>query len=570
MESLIRRHHALAERLAERSPRERLDALLSATDAPRAVARTNPLELYELIHQVGLRDAIDVAVLATPHQLQTFADLDCWYRDRFESTRLKPWLEVYLQLEDERFGRLYEELDPEVLPLFLQEHMTVWLPDSDGNAPEGIDDEDTRPLEPSPCNTYWLQYPEDEDTSRLCRALIDRIYAVLGVDKAWLIFEACRWELRSQMEESAYHFRAARLEDYGFRRFEEALAVYAVQDPVALRKSLASLDSTSEKIHLVALPDALMRLPRSLLEKLARVAESGGEETFLERCLASVEPGRWAIIEQQLLSLANMAASADLVEPSDREAVAEHFGRTVGTLNIGLEFIAERDLERGLRALSCLPLRQVFSAGHALLLKLQRQARELVERGHLTVTAQRASLLAADEQDLIDALLLPRPMRSLLTDEPFRTHAEVEATAQRLADIAFRELLFFGILGVSREELERIASIPQLVHGAEGMSFEKLFATLVLNSHLGRPRLQPFAPGELPRARELLESAFAGFDEVQLVPADHPGAAAIRAAAIRFAAGVARGVLDELGQDEVALEPTMIGSVLALSQDARD
>jgi len=547
-----------------------MDALLSASDPEAAVAATDALELYEIVHEVGLEDAMDLAVLATPAQVQTFADLDCWRRDQFQSEKLRPWLEVLLRADDSKFRQHFEQLDEEMLPLFLQEHLIVHLAEEDEPAP-AVPNEEERPLRRSPDGAYWIQYPADDDLEQLCRRLVDRLYDALDVKKAWMMLEATRWELRSQMESKAYHFRSARLEDYGFRRHEEAIEIYAPVDPAVARRELAEAEKGDDdaldvaRRYWLSSVETPHKMPRAMLERLKT---DDGEASFLERCLARVDDALWPGIEQQLLTLANMAASADLIEPSDREALATHFGRVVATLNIGLEFIARHELTRGELVLVQMPLRRVFQVGNSLLLKLQRQAQELVGRGNLTVTDDIASLLGDEDRDVLEALLAQRPKRSTLSEAHFTSHEELESTAQRLTDIAFKELLFYGVLAFRREELESVATLPGLIGGPEGVTFSKLFGTLVLNSSLeGRDRLQPFTPGELPRDADTIEVAFEGWDEEKIVPAEHPAASAIRAAAIRFATGVKRTLLEELTNLDDTSDARYVSSVLVLSSE---
>src|SRR5690606_20850084 len=89
----------------------------------------------------------------------------------------------------------------------------------------------------SPDNAYWIVYPEDEDAAALMRALVNRLYEV-DYPLAWTLFEATRWELTSEMEESAFRWRTSRMEELGYVSFEEALEVYHTLNPVQFREQV--------------------------------------------------------------------------------------------------------------------------------------------------------------------------------------------------------------------------------------------------------------------------------------------------------------------------------------------
>src|SRR5258705_5496228 len=70
----------------------RIDALLSAENAPAAIASLSPNEVFELVHEVGFEDAQPLLELVTPEQIQGCFDLEAWQKDQLEVAGLKPWL----------------------------------------------------------------------------------------------------------------------------------------------------------------------------------------------------------------------------------------------------------------------------------------------------------------------------------------------------------------------------------------------------------------------------------------------------------------------------------------------
>src|SRR5205085_1201858 len=62
------------------------------------------------------------------------------------------------------------------------------------------------------------------------RTLIGDLFARNPLEAARLI-ESTRWEVPTELEETAYQFRAARLEDLGFPQLYEAMKIFAFVDP---------------------------------------------------------------------------------------------------------------------------------------------------------------------------------------------------------------------------------------------------------------------------------------------------------------------------------------------------
>src|SRR5689334_16145967 len=85
----------------------RIDALLSADDAPGAVAALAPSEVFELVHEVGFEDAADLIQLATPAQIQGCLDLDGWTKDQVELAPMKPWLAALTEAGFEKVGEVF-------------------------------------------------------------------------------------------------------------------------------------------------------------------------------------------------------------------------------------------------------------------------------------------------------------------------------------------------------------------------------------------------------------------------------------------------------------------------------
>src|SRR6187455_2349136 len=83
---------------------KKIDALLSAEDAPAVIAALSPSEIFELVHEVGFEDAQPLIEYATPAQIQGAFDLDGWSGDHLELAPLRPWLAALVEAGFEKVG----------------------------------------------------------------------------------------------------------------------------------------------------------------------------------------------------------------------------------------------------------------------------------------------------------------------------------------------------------------------------------------------------------------------------------------------------------------------------------
>ncbi|MDX9723044.1 MAG: DUF6178 family protein [Myxococcota bacterium] len=528
----------------------RMEALL---EVPEQLAERDPLELYDLIAELGLDDAMELAIQASPEQLQGFVDFDGWRGERFEASSISRWIDVILAKDDEAFVEAFEQLDPELLPLYFQSMLRVELRDEDDPVLAG---EEEATFEPSPDGAYLVQYPQDQAEAERCRALLLRIYQTMGVMKGWMMMEATRWELPSEMEETALRFRNARLEDYGFRSFDEARRALSMVDPERERERLRALDG--EPLLFVRAP-----MPSHLRQALAELDDEG---LFLARCSARLSEPEWLQFEAQLVSLCGLVCCAQRVEASDRFEQQRVILQVTSWLSVALEYLAERELEQGVKLLRVAALRELYRVASSLLERLRRRARNLLDAAQSTVVdGELASLLNEEQQDLVEGLLHSVPLRSALGAQHFDRYAQVEQSARLLVDLAFEQLLFYSVLAIEPAQLAALAYSPKLFGGPQQLTFERAFATLVWREYRGlQPPLGALLAEELPEDAEDWARALEAWPVPRLLSAG-PSSAGMRAAAARFLGRVAARVREELPARAREAELSFVGGLLLCS-----
>ncbi len=401
------RHRALApealrsarEALAQARGRKRLDLILEAND-PQALVRSLPAdELYLTIREVGLGDAVPLVQLASAKQFQVFLDLDAWSRGAFEPRRALPWLRAAragTHLEPKaaaRWEKKLATLDPEVLFLILRDAVVLHDLEVDPD-PEFESDRVMR----TPEGKYVIEFNVDGVEYAAVRGLLDDLYAE-DPFKATRLLSAIRYEMPSELEETALRWRAGRLGDLGWPSLEEALSWFA--RPPRTPAGHSGPPGRPAGFYLAA---------------LARGA-------LLDRAAARLAPEERDRVEAEIVSAANAVLVADAVDPGELDDVRSAFESARAYLELGLEKLAERDEERAAAVLAETPVKRVFQEGFGRVLELSWRAQRILQR------AGDGTRLGAPLDEALAALAARRPRYFPGLEAPRAAWGTVEAAA---------------------------------------------------------------------------------------------------------------------------------------------
>ena len=492
-----------------KKPRDRMESLLAVPDTAAAVQALNPMEFYDLFHAVGPSDAAALMEYAAPEQVQNCLDLDIWRGDRVSDTEIAPWVEQMLALPDEKFLEFWNELDPELMALYLHRNVHLYKMENKDDEVD-IPESEGQNVAQTPDFTYWVAYPEDPDKAELLRQLIDRLYAVLGVDRAWSSLEAMHWEMESDLEETAYRFRTERIREYGFMPREEAAAIFAKVDVVAEVQAIRN--AASVDLYIPPYPS-----PEKLDAALAHIDETQAIRCYLPKILGMVH-NREAI-KVQLLSIAQQIATYDGYQPYEDQGFDDSMLLAVAYASIGLEYASELHDEAAAHLLSCIPLRRLVTLGYNMTLELHRKAKILVSRGHLTIIEDntdenKLSLLTTSQRDAVEGMLLERPRPQASSLVPFLTGRDIQACAAVIADVATRELFFGEALHKNRDDISLLAYKHDLVRGVENVNFDNVAITFLTRRYLKcADPWDVFSVSDLPDRKDVV--AAVSIDEIR-------------------------------------------------------
>jgi hypothetical protein len=537
-------------------PKKVMDALLEAKDTSAAVQALSPMAFYDLYHAVGPGDAGMLLAYASSEQVQNCLDLDIWRGDQIQDEQLAPWVEQMLALPDEKFAEFWRELDPEIMALYLHRNVQLY-------ASENKDDEVDIPedagqnVAQSPDFSYWIAYPEDPDKAELLRQLIDRLYAVLGIERAWSTLESMHWEMESDLEENAYRFRTERIREYGYMPRDEAAAIFA---KVSVAHEVAEIrKATDDDLYVKPYPSSAQ-----LDSAIARLDDDKTAGCYFEAMIAHLS--NLDRIRTQLYAVTQQVATFDGFQPHEPEGFADSMILAVANINLGLEYASGRDDALAVQILEHVPLHRLFTLGYNVTLELQHKAKLLVSRGHLSIIEDsQTSLLTNAQRDAIAGMLLerPRPAESALT--PFISVMDIREGAAVIADVATRELFYGEGLHKTKDDISLYAYTHDLIQGVENINFDNVAVTFLTRKYLKCDEAwDVFTPSSLPHRADVLKAI--QFSEIRpLFKSNLPESSEI--ALKRFALQLQASV-DENWPKTADLPDPQLVSCIVIAEDA--
>lgn len=459
--------------------RQKLDLIFSAPDPQGFVEALPAEELYFAVLDVGPDDATELVAMASPEQFRHFVDMAAW-RGPDEGPRTSEvlrWLRLAREGDADlaRFRGQLWSLDIELLALALRRELRVH------DLTEG---EDPAPQNPgmafyTPDRRFLLEFTGSSEYAAV-RQLIEDLYAEEPFGAGRLI-ESIRWEVPSELEESARRWRDGRLRDAGIPGFEEAVSFYARPAQAEARAVPAAAGQA------LALP------PRPLLD--AALDLLSGED--LERA------------EEAAVYAANAAMVANKVPLDDSDEVRDALRDARSTLSLGLELISDGEAGRAARALADQPVRAIFQAGMGEAYRLQTRARRLAAQARLP-QAQSTTVLDEPLESVLQALLRQRPAfhePGQRRPRAFASRAEV-ARAEALLEEGEATIALLSALGIPPPELGRQAE-------DSGLGPAVVKASLAVRALAERAlRGEPFSLRGATDEREQAEGVAAKVDEL--------------------------------------------------------
>jgi len=538
-------------------------ALLAREDADQAIRGLSELELYYAVKALGADEAGPLLALVTRDQIRALIDLDVWQKDRLAIEDLLVWLGAFKEVSEARLAEAVLALDPETIGTLLRRRLLITrviredaggtLPDWALEPPEELlpvnQSQDRRFLYAARTIDEWDEIDGsdqriDEEERKAVLELVEVLYQVAGPDQASAVLRLAETDMSSDLEETAFRFREARLEDLGFPSLERAVEVYTPVAPAELGQLPVQ---PAPELHLPALHAG--RVSQGLLRDALRA-------------IPAAEDVRR--IEAELVPLANAMLRADGVEPQDLDGIKEAIDRMRAYLELGSAVGAEpgKMVEVAAERLAKHPLRALFGVGYGLTLRLHTLAKRILGEGAFRAGDRSFALLVDEDRALLAALLERRPRLVLAPSaepRPFANLNDLERVEAELNRIQAAGRLALALsLRQASAELTGPLDPPLF----EERPVRMLLTTMAARALLGSPpRLEPFSGADLASLAQRLEGR--RFPAAQVVAAaaavagPHPGAAQ------EISAGLAEVAENLAGLPAgAAIDPRFIGGLV--------
>ncbi|MAG30365.1 MAG: hypothetical protein CL908_05650 [Deltaproteobacteria bacterium] len=313
---------------------------------PEAVVPLLPeAEFCYTCRSIGLEDAAWLLPMATNEQLVTGFDLDAWQGLTVEPARLDSWMAAVASTDDETIVRTAQSLDPELVVIYLRQHVDVYIKPSEQEDPDWSPPDRSQTLEGQ---FYFVAKDPKDDLAPMLRTL----HALFQADY-WLYFrviQAVREELGVENQEWALRWRTGRIEDLGFPSWDAAMRIYGFLRP----DRLAELppDASALDLESWTLPVWITELPgvRS-------------DERALFRAIRDLTDEERSAVFYALIALANRVAVADRMELGNPESLPAAIDKATRFASMGLDHVAAEnglELADGLRRT---PIERLFRVG---------------------------------------------------------------------------------------------------------------------------------------------------------------------------------------------------------------
>ncbi len=393
---------------------------LLESQKPMALVRALPDgEFYLTAREVGPQGALPLLALSSASQLSHLLDLESWRRDRFDPLRCGAWVALLVEAGEPTLKRFAHAIDDETLILLFRLWAKVRPLDIDHEEPtkgHGIGDIGDERGFLSPDGAHLFN-PVRSEHAFAVRSLAELLY--LEDRNRYLgIIRSALFELPSEVEEEAFHWRQSRLEEHGYPSWDEALSVYA-----------APLGSDAAGVTPVSLSgdDEPGQAPRAALRVLG---DAGLIGPAVDR-LGDIERER---VLFGLTALANRVMVADGGDPGLLDSHAQVFRRAGAYVELALLARGAADSAGAASILASVPAVELFREGYARAAALQSRARLMLDAwGGKHPRA--IELIDAPLSERIEALLPTRPLYlSLDTKDDagprrdFRSIAEIDET----------------------------------------------------------------------------------------------------------------------------------------------
>jgi hypothetical protein len=466
--------------------KERLHYLFLSENPEELVHRLPELEVFLTVKEVGEKDSLDLISLTTPEQFQYLLDLELWKKDQLNPEKGLHWLEILLESGEERVVQFIRSNGPELIAPLLKKFLHVTTLEGDP-----LESRDRIPL--FTLDQYYFIDFKKKDARSVFVPFLQILYRADGEGYRRLM-EALIVEIESELEETGYRLRNARMADYGFPEFEEALEIYrfvnpetvVVKETSVVVKVQKEVDKGSSTFYLA----------------------SRDEAPFLSSILAKTDdPQEQNRIKIEMAALCNKAMMAEPLDLFEIDEIKRVTKKVFHYLNLGLQYLSHGEEIKALEQLRSLPLGKIFQCGVGATLLLKRKAESILKGPWFSGDRENLAFLDLPHLEKFEGILRKRPMlyRDGVLDDFKNLHDFKEAKVF-LESIKVTTNFLGEKLGVTPQGLRALDLTDCRPGSWQEITLSTIFLTALANQILNGTF--QFKALEKARLKELISSVF--------------------------------------------------------------
>ena len=465
--------YQLRLKIMDMEPEQALDAIISDPTPATLVQSFPQQDLYFLVNDIGVEDALPVLAVASSEQWGFFLDAEVWNRDLLDADQLTRWFDLLLKADPLRCVNWMMAEHTAFFEAYLARNIDVRVreknedPSDFGSGWFTFDDwfyirHRDLPEEPVEDGAFYI-HPGDRND------VVFSLLQTLSTDDhrrfQSVLLEAMS-VLSAEVEEESYRLHNTRLAENGFLPYDEALAVYAPLSPDGIRKGIRKMPPIDDKIG----------VPHSHTGAV-------NKGTLFSDALALVEDGETlSALQMEFAVLCNRVIAADQKPVRERAELTGVVKKVCGYVSLGLEALnchESEDKPLGQWLVEA-GLEEIFRVGYGLAMGLKFKADRWRKESWLLSRGLPLSLLGETWMGVAGGLLLNRP----LYFDNYQSGA-LYREFESLSDINTTETLFSDVMGIDAV-LSLIDPDPEPFKGPT-FTLKSLFLTLWAPVWIGEP-----------------------------------------------------------------------------------
>jgi hypothetical protein len=349
--------HEVLEVVRQTPWKDKARVILLSPYPEGVVKNLHPAELFFTMKASSLDLAVELLSYAKGSQVQFFFDLDAWYKDRIKAERVASWIVLLFSAGEDKVLEWLRVADWDFLIALFQKFIKVYKRPDDVDLLEAYDWLPPYTLD----DVYFIEFKVDE-LEFYFRRMIEILREEMP-EQYFSLLESVIWEIPLEVEERAYRFRNARLEEEGLVDYFSALEIYSPLHPKRIRAveekfALPYEGEVEHPLFLVPVEDRGFLIERALVEIT--------DALVLNR------------IKRELAYLTTKLVIADFVVIDGLKEMEETTKKLWHSLNLGLDYLSHGRVDIAKEFLTNYYLEDIFRVGQTALRELRRYAMRIL------------------------------------------------------------------------------------------------------------------------------------------------------------------------------------------------